>query len=31
MVRVLVGSLIGAVVMFLIGFLAYGTPLMRLG
>ena len=31
MLRVLTGSLIGAVVMFLIGFLAYGTPLMRLG
>ncbi len=31
MIRVLIGSLMGAIVMFLIGFLAYGTPLMRLG
>ena len=31
MLRVLTGSLLAAVVMFLIGFLAYGTPLMRLG
>lgn len=31
MLRVLIGSLASAVVMFLIGFIAYGTPLMRLG
>ena len=31
MLRVLIGSLLAAVVMFLIGFMAYGTPLMRLG
>lgn len=31
MARLVIGSLIGAVFMFLIGFLAYGTPLMETG
>jgi hypothetical protein len=31
MPKLVIGSLIGAVFMFLIGFLAYGTPLMELG
>jgi len=31
MLRVLIGSILAAVAMFLIGFIAYGTPLMKLG
>lgn len=31
MFRVLIGSILAAVAMFLIGFIAYGTPLMKLG
>lgn len=31
MARLVIGSIIGAVFMFLIGFLAYGTPLMQVG